>query len=55
MDNFNTEYFDIPEYEIVCQECSKLFTSSDENNKVCYECWQKLVDFNGEGRGDEES
>ena len=43
----NPEYFDVPDYE----ECSKTFTTKDANDKICPECWKKLVNLSGEGQG----
>ena len=38
-------------FEIVCDECSKTFESTDEDATLCSECWRKIV--LGEGVGED--
>lgn len=40
-------------YEIICDECGTAFESDDEAATVCSECWEKLIDFDGEGAGEQ--
>lgn len=42
-------------FENVCQECSKPFTTTDENAEVCMDCWTALIseNFKNEGKGQE--
>lgn len=30
-------------FELVCQECSKTFESTDVNAEICKDCWEKLI------------
>lgn len=30
-------------FELVCQECSKIFESTDVNAEICLDCWENLV------------
>ena len=39
-------------FEIICDECSKAFESTDEAATLCPECWAKIIE--GEGLGEEE-
>lgn len=39
-------------YEIICQECSKLFESTDQEERICPECWKKIVELENEGKGE---
>lgn len=38
-------------FELVCQECSKTFESTDVNAEICMDCWEKLVGENLENEG----
>lgn len=40
-------------YEIVCEQCSKIFESTDEEATLCPECWEKAISLENEGRGEE--
>lgn len=31
------------EYENICCECSRTFTTNDEEMNYCPECWEKLM------------
>lgn len=39
------------EFETICQECSKPFKTTDEDQVVCKDCWKKIVNLSSEGRG----
>lgn len=38
-------------FELVCQECSKIFDSEDINATICDDCWKKLMGENLENEG----
>ena len=38
-------------YEIICEDCGKLFDSEDSEATLCPECWEKAVGANLEGEG----
>ncbi len=40
-------------YEIVCENCGKVFESDDEMATLCNDCWIKIVNLDKEGKGDE--
>lgn len=39
-------------FELVCQECGKTFESTDANESVCKDCWEKLVGAELENEGE---
>lgn len=38
-------------FELICQECSGTFESTDINAEICPDCWEKLVGANLENEG----
>lgn len=42
--------------ELICEDCSKTFMSTDSDAQLCPECWEKAISANleGEGRGENE-
>ena len=41
---------DEKEFECICDECSKPFTSDDEEATLCPDCWQTMIgEHEGEG------
>lgn len=38
-------------YECICEECGKVFDSTEERAILCPECWQEIV--SGEGKGND--
>lgn len=38
-------------YECICEECGKVFDSTEERVTLCSECWQEIV--SGEGKGND--
>lgn len=39
--------------EKICDECSKPFETIDDEATMCPECWQKAIDMEGEGKGED--
>lgn len=39
-------------FELVCQECSKTFESTDVNAEICEDCWKKIVGVELENEGE---
>ena len=47
-----SDIYEKEEFEIVCEECSKPFTSEDSHSTLCPDCWNKIVlgDMKEEGK-----
>ena len=47
-----SDIYEKEEFEIVCEECSKPFTSEDSHTTLCPDCWSKTVlgDMREEGQ-----
>lgn len=38
-------------FELVCQECSKTFESTDVNATICSDCWEKFIEVELKNEG----
>ena len=39
----------------ICNECGKPFETSDLDQKICKDCWEKIVKLDGEGKGEDKA
>ena len=49
--NYSEVKKDMETYECICEECGKVFDSTEERATLCPECWQEIV--SGEGKGND--